>query len=69
MISHDHQQTALSMIEAHGLQAQAIANEHLLENRQRGDTAEIERWQDILAAIAELRRTAPASKPRSAWAA
>jgi hypothetical protein len=57
MINQDHQQTALLMIELHGLQARAIAQQHLLEQRQKGDAAGIERWQDIHAAIGMLRRT------------
>lgn len=57
MIDDSPLQTARMMIDAHGLQAQALAQEHLQEHRQQRDTAGIERWQDIYAAIAELRRT------------
>ena len=48
--------TARMMIRAHGLQAQAIAMERLSESRQQGDVAGIDRWQEIYAAICELRR-------------
>ena len=51
------QQTALMMLRTHGPQAYGIARQHEAEARQRGDTAELERWQDIELAIAELRRS------------
>jgi hypothetical protein len=33
--------------------------ERLMEQRQAGDTAGLEHWQAVHAAICELRRTAP----------
>ena len=48
--------TARIMIRAHGLRAQAIAMERLAESRQQGDAAGSDRWQEIHAAICELRR-------------
>jgi hypothetical protein len=54
------QETALSMIKLHGLRAQAVAQERAAELRQQGDTAGYDLWQQIYAAICELRRTAPA---------
>ncbi len=51
--------TAQNMIRLHGLRAQAIAMEHLMELRQTGDAAALEHWQAVHAAICELRRTAP----------
>jgi hypothetical protein len=43
----------------HGLRAQAVVHERIAEARQQGDTSELERWQNVEAAISELRRTAP----------
>jgi hypothetical protein len=53
------QERALSMIRLHGLRAQAVALERVAELRQQGDVAGHDRWQQIHAAICELRRTAP----------
>lgn len=52
-------ETAQMMLRLHGLQAQAIAQERASEMRQQGDTAGLEHWQQIHAAICELRRTGP----------
>lgn len=59
MTESDPLNTAQRMIRLHGLRAQAIAMEHLMERRQGGDAAELERWQAVHAAICELRRTVP----------
>jgi hypothetical protein len=59
-IRRNAQTTALSMIKLHGLRAQAVAQERAAELRQQGDTAGYDLWQQIYAAICELRRTAPA---------
>lgn len=59
MTSADPRNTAQNMIRLHGLRAQAIAMEHLMEQRQAGDAAGLEHWQAVHAAICELRRTAP----------
>ena len=56
-----HQQaieTARMMIRMHGLRAQAIAQERASEMRQQGDTAGLDHWQQVHAAICELRKTA-----------
>ena len=58
------QETALSMIKMHGLRAQAVALERAAELRQQGDASGYDRWQQVHAAICELRRTAPASPPQ-----
>ena len=42
----------------HGLRALAVVQEHIAEARQKGDTAGLERWQNVEAAIGELRRSA-----------
>ncbi|HEX3575773.1 MAG TPA: hypothetical protein VHU42_14325 [Rhodopila sp.] len=55
----DTKYTAQNMMAVHGLRAQAIVHERIAEARQQGDTTELERWQNVEAAIGELRRTAP----------
>lgn len=60
MAAIDPRQVAQSMIHRHGLRAQAIAMEHLMEQRQTGDASALEHWQAVHTAICELRRTAPA---------
>jgi hypothetical protein len=60
MDSAENKLTAQNMITVHGLRAQAVVTERLAESRSQGDTAGMERWQAVLAAIAELRTTAPA---------
>ena len=50
------------MIRLHGLRAQAVALERAAEMRQQGDVAGHDLWQQIHAAICELRRTAPATQ-------
>lgn len=46
------------MLRLHGLRAQAIAQERAAEMRQQGDIAGLDHWQQIHAAIFEMRRTA-----------
>jgi hypothetical protein len=53
------------MIRLHGLQAQAVALERAAELRQQGDVAGHDLWQQIHAAICELRRTAPSMEARA----
>ena len=62
-IQRDAQATARSMIRLHGLRAQAVALERLAELRQQRDVAGAEMWQQVHAAICELRRTAPEAVP------
>ena len=50
--------TARNLMTVHGLRAQAVALEHIAEARQQGDTAGLERWQNVTMAISELRRSA-----------
>jgi hypothetical protein len=57
-IRRDAQETALRMIRLHGLRAQAVASERAAEMRQQGDAAGHDRWQQIHAAICEMRKTA-----------
>lgn len=61
----DAQETALKMIRLHGLRAQAVALERAAEMRQQHDLAAHDQWQQIHAAICELRRTAPREPARS----
>ena len=56
-VQRDAREIALSMIKVHGLRAQAIAMEHVSEMRQQGDLSGHDRWQQIRAAICELRQT------------
>jgi hypothetical protein len=60
MPQQDSKDTARLMIKRHGLQAQAVALEHVQEMRLQGDTAGLDRWQSIYAAICELRRRSAA---------
>ncbi len=55
-IRQDVQSTALSMIRLHGLRAQAVALERAAELRQQGDLARYDLWQQVHAAICELRQ-------------
>ncbi len=56
-VQRDARETALSMMKLHGLRAQAIAMERAAEMRQQGDLSGHDRWQQIHAAICELRQT------------
>lgn len=58
-IRREAQGTALSMIRLHGLRAQAVALERVAELRQQNNVADHDLWQQIHAAICELRQTAP----------
>lgn len=59
MTAPDSKQIARNIMSVHGLRAQAVVHERAAESRAQGDTAGLERWQAVEAAIAELRRTAP----------
>jgi hypothetical protein len=56
--------TAQNLMAVHGLRAQAVAQERIAEARQQGDTSGLERWQNVEAAINELRRTSAREKTR-----
>jgi hypothetical protein len=60
MSEFDTKYTAQNLMAVHGLRAQAVVHERLTEARQQGDTTGLERWQNVEAAISELRRTASA---------
>jgi hypothetical protein len=59
MSQSDSKHTAQSLMAVHGLRAQAVVQERIAEARQQGDTPGLERWQNVEAAIGELRRSAP----------
>jgi hypothetical protein len=56
-VQSDARDVALSMIKLHGLRAQAVAMERVAEMRQQGDLSGHDRWQQVHAAICELRQT------------
>jgi hypothetical protein len=57
--------TAQNLMMAHGLRAAAVVQERIAEARQQGDVSGLERWQNVEAAIAELRRTGHANTLKS----
>ena len=59
MSASDSRYTAQNLMTVHGLRAQAVVHERIAEARQQGDTSGLERWQNVEAAISELRKTAP----------
>jgi hypothetical protein len=61
MAELDSKQIAQNMMVAHGLLAQAVVKERIEESRLQGDASGLARWQNVEAAINELRRTAPRS--------
>ena len=61
MAETDNKQTAQSLMAVHGLRAQAVVRERMEEARLRGDATDLSRWQNVEAAIGELRRTGPSS--------
>ena len=64
-MTEDATTVARMMIQHHGLRAQAIALERAAEMRQHSDTAGLDRWNQVHAAICELRRTMPAQERAS----
>jgi hypothetical protein len=61
MPTHDPIQVARMLLEAHGLRAAAVAQEHANEAQAAGDTAELDRWRAVQSAIAELKQAPEAS--------
>jgi hypothetical protein len=57
MAAFDNKMTARNLMNVHGLRAQAVVQERIAESRLAGDRAGFERWENVRAAIAELRRT------------
>lgn len=60
MADLDNKLTAQNLMAVHGLLAQAVVRERMEESRLQGDASGLARWQNVEAAISELRRTAPA---------
>ena len=59
MSQSDSRYTAQNLMAVHGLRAQAVVQERCAEARQQGDSAGMQRWQNVEAAISDLRRTSP----------
>ncbi|MDE2582809.1 MAG: hypothetical protein KGL52_14340 [Rhodospirillales bacterium] len=60
MAENDALEIAHMMMRRHGLQARAVAFERTQEMRLAGDVAGLDRWQQVLSAIADRRHAAPA---------
>jgi hypothetical protein len=58
----DSKATAQNLMSVHGLRAQAVVMERMEESRLQGDASGLARWQNVEAAISELRRTNPARR-------
>ncbi len=58
--------TARQLIERHGLRAAAVAEEHAAEARVSGETAALDHWRAVAAAVAELKRTERAAAASAA---
>jgi hypothetical protein len=58
MLEPHSRETAQNLIAFHGLRAQAVVQERIAESRNQGDSSGMERWQNVEAAIHQLRRTA-----------
>lgn len=56
--AQDPIQVARMLIDRHGLRAGAVAEERAKEAHLAGQTADLDHWRSVQAAIAELRRTA-----------
>jgi hypothetical protein len=57
MLAYENKQIARNLISVHGLRAQAVVQERITEARLAGDRAGLDRWQNVRAAIGELRQT------------
>lgn len=59
--SHDPLRAARALIDRYGLRAAAMAEAHVAEAEVAGETAEVDHWRSVAAAISELHRTRPAA--------
>jgi hypothetical protein len=57
MLEFENKQIARNLMNVHGLRAQALVQERIAEARLAGDHSGLERWQNVRAAIGELRQT------------
>ena len=55
MVMKEAKETALAMIQRHGMRALAVAKEHAAEMQIAGNTEAANRWGEISVAISELR--------------
>jgi hypothetical protein len=61
MADMDNKEIAQNLMAVHGLLAGAVVSERIEESRLHGDAVAFERWQNVQAAIHELRRTRPST--------
>lgn len=54
---YDPVRTARELIERYGLRAAAVAQQRAAEAQAAGELAELDHWETVASAIAELRRT------------
>jgi hypothetical protein len=57
MLAYENKRIARNIMSVHGLRAQALVEERIAEARLAGDRAGLDRWQNVRAAIGELRQT------------
>jgi hypothetical protein len=57
----DSKSAAQNLMVVHGLRADAVVSERIEESRLSGDAGGLARWQDIRAAISDLRRSGGAA--------
>jgi len=57
MLAYENKQIARNLMTVHGLRARAVVEERIAEARLAGDRAGLDRWQNVSAAIGELRQT------------
>lgn len=57
MLDPENKLTAQNLMAVHGLLARAVVQEHMEESRLQGDASALARWQNVDAAISELRRS------------
>jgi hypothetical protein len=55
MVMDEAKETAIALIQRHGMRAQAVAQEHAAEKQTSGDAEAAVHWRQIGLAIAELR--------------
>ena len=59
MTSENPIQIARGLIERHQSRAAAVAQEHLEVARMAGDSAELQRWNQVALAVEQLRQSGP----------
>jgi hypothetical protein len=61
MADEPNKKTAQNLMAVNGLRALAVVRERIEEARLQHDAAGLARWQNVEAAVSELRRTSPAT--------